>query len=121
MFDGSDTICKQKLKVCMHAFKQNQESMMLAHIKGLPEGPLKKSLLETYIRTIQKGSTPEERKPPLFLDTSFDKNVKTYMKFNREPKPQDLSIIDLHKQVQVLRQEVLELKEQNSKTSWRRT
>jgi hypothetical protein len=47
----------------------------------------------------------------LFLDASFDKNTKTYIKFNREPKMQNISVTDLAKEVLFLRKEVSELKE----------
>jgi hypothetical protein len=37
----------------MHSWKPDSEAQMLAHIKSLPEGPLKDSLLSTYIKTVK--------------------------------------------------------------------
>jgi hypothetical protein len=44
------------------------------------------------------------------LDTSYEKNIKTYMKFNREPKLQELSLVDVAKDVSILKQEVQSLR-----------
>jgi len=68
----------------------DQEAQMLAQIKSLPEGDMKNSLLETFFKTVkakQKSKHSEIPKiQPLFIDASFDKNTKTYIKFNREPR-----------------------------------
>ena len=88
---------------------------MLAQIKGLPEGDMKNSLLKTFIKTVkaeQKGKNFKiPKRQPLFLDASFDKNTKTYIKFNRETKLHNISVIELAKEVILLRKEVSELKE----------
>jgi hypothetical protein len=47
---------KEKLKVCMHSWKPDSEAQMLAHIKSLPDGPLKDSLLSTFIKTSKRDS-----------------------------------------------------------------
>jgi hypothetical protein len=92
----------------MYVFKNtgDQEGQMLAQIKSLPEGDMKNSLLETFIKTIkaeQKGKGCElPKRQPLFLDASFDKNTKTYIKHNREPKLQDISVTDLAKNQSLL-------------------
>jgi hypothetical protein len=102
----------EKLKVCMHKWKPDSEAQMLAHIKNLPDGPLKDSLLNTFVKAT-KGDTQGQtsiQRPALFLDTSYDKNIKTYMKFNREPKLQELSLVDLAKDVSGLKQEVYQLR-----------
>jgi hypothetical protein len=49
----------------------------------------------------------------LFIDASFDKNTKTYIKFNREPRLQNTSVTDLAKEVFSLKKEVCELKEKS--------
>jgi hypothetical protein len=85
---------------------------MLAQIKSLPEGEMKAALLETYIKTVraaQKGQNPTARKPPLFLEASYEKNTKTYMKFNREPKPQNLTLSDLASDLSALKQAVADI------------
>jgi hypothetical protein len=97
----------------------DQEAQMIAQIKGLPEGDMKNSLLEAFIKTVkaeQKGKGYElPKRQPLFLDASFDKNTKTYIKFNREPKLQNISVTDLAKEVSSLRKEVDEIKESLAK------
>jgi len=47
----------------------------------------------------------------LFLDVSFDKNTKTFIKYNKEAKLQNTSVTDLAKEMILLRKEVIELKE----------
>jgi hypothetical protein len=106
---------EEKLKVCMFQNTGDQEAQMISQIKGLPEGNMKKSLLEAFIKTIktkqkEKGYELPKRQP-LFLDASFEKNTKTYIKFNREPKLQNISVTDLANELTSLRKEVYEIKE----------
>jgi hypothetical protein len=53
---------KEKLKVCMYHNTRDQDAQMLAQIKALPEGDMKKSLLESFLKTMtheQKQGKPE--------------------------------------------------------------
>jgi hypothetical protein len=81
----------------------DQEAQMLAQIKALPEGDMKKSLLDTFVKTVkseQRNKTVElPKRETLFIDASFDKNTKTFIKFNREAKLQNTSLTDLAKEV----------------------
>jgi hypothetical protein len=48
----------EKLKVCMYKNTGDHEAQMLAQIKSLPDGEMKSSLLEAYIKAVkteQKG------------------------------------------------------------------
>ena len=103
---------KEKLKVCMHNVTSttDTEAQMLAQIKSLPEGEMKSALLDTYIKTVKKG--PGFKKPPLFLEASYEKNTKTYMKFNREPKLQELSLSDVAADISLVKKDVAALKNQ---------
>jgi hypothetical protein len=50
------------------------------------------------------------KRQPLFLDASFDKNTETYIKYNREPKLQDISVTDLAKEISSLKIEMASLR-----------
>jgi hypothetical protein len=86
----------------------------LAQIKSLPDSDMKSSLLDAYIKAVkseQKGKIHESlKRQPLFLDASFDKNTKTYIKFNREQKLKDISVTDLAKEISSLKTEVASLR-----------
>jgi predicted RNase H-like nuclease (RuvC/YqgF family) len=103
----------EKLKVCVHSFQGDQEAQMLAQIKILPEGDMKTALLESYIKAVkleQKGKSVDiARKQPLFLDASYEKNTKTYIKHNREPKLQNIYVVDLAKEVSKMKMEIAAL------------
>jgi len=92
----------------------DQEAQMLAQIKSLPEGDMKNSLLDSFlkaVRTTQRARSIESSKrEPLFIDASFDKNTKTFIKFNKEAKLQNTSVTDLAKEVIFIKKEVTELK-----------
>jgi chromosome segregation ATPase len=93
----------------------DQEAQMLAQIKALPEGDMKNSLLDTFVKIVKteqrnKNVEPPRRKP-LFIDSSFDRNTNTFTKFNREAKLQNTSITDLAKEILLLKKEISELKE----------
>jgi hypothetical protein len=93
----------------MHSFRGDNEAQMLAQIKSLPEGEMKAALLDTYIKamkTEQKSQASGVKKQPLFLEASYEKNTRTYMKHNREPKLQELSISDLARDLSSLKVEV---------------
>lgn len=105
----------QKVKVCMFKNTGDHEAQMLSQFKSLLEGDMKNSLLETFIKTVktkQKNKHSElPKRRPLFIDASFDRNTKTYIKFNREPKLQNTSLTNLAKEVFSLKKEVCDLKE----------
>jgi hypothetical protein len=50
------------------------------------------------------------KRQPLFLDASFDKNTKTYIKFNREPKLQNISITYLAREISSLKIEIASIR-----------
>jgi hypothetical protein len=90
---------------------------MLAQIKYMPEGDMKKYLLESFLKTMiagQKKSNPKsshkEGIRPLFLEASFEINTKYFIKNNKETKLQHPSLTDLSKEVFYLKKEVVELK-----------
>ena len=93
----------------------NQEAQMLAQVKSLPEGDMKNSLLETFLKSIkteQRSRYAESSKrEPLFLEASFDRNTKTFIKYNKELKLQHTSVTDLAREMILLRKEVTDLKE----------
>lgn len=93
----------------------NQEAQMLSQIKALPEGDMKTSLLETFVKTVkarQRTKTIESSKrEPLFINASYDRNTKTFIKYNEEAKLQNTSVTDLAKEMLLLKKEVTELKE----------
>jgi hypothetical protein len=76
---------------------------------------MKNSLLETFVKTIkveQRSKTIESSKrEPLFVDASYDRNTKTFIKYNREAKLQNTSMTDLAKEVLLLKREMSGLKE----------
>jgi len=100
----------EKLKVCMHNYTGDSEAQMLAQIKSLPDGDMKTALLEAYVKAVkteQKGKSSKiVKRQPLFLDASFEKNTKTYIKFNREPRLQDISVSDLAKEASKLKTKI---------------
>jgi hypothetical protein len=49
----SEPALRQKIKVCMFSTIGDQEAQMLAQIKALPEGDMKNSLLETFLKTVK--------------------------------------------------------------------
>lgn len=104
----------QKLKLCMHNLAGDSEAEMLAQIKGMPEGEMKKALLDAYVKIV-KGKEVSQRKPPLFLEASYERNTKSYMKFNREQKPQALTLTDLAANLSEIKKEVQSLKSQVNK------
>jgi hypothetical protein len=58
----SEPEIKRKIKVCMFHNTGDQEAQMLAQIKALPEGEMKNSLLETFVKTVkaeQRSKTVE--------------------------------------------------------------
>jgi hypothetical protein len=75
----------------MHNLESEGEAEMLAR---MADSEMKTALLEAYVKAI-RSKGPISRKTPLFLEASYEKNTKSYMKFNREPKPQTLTIADL--------------------------
>ena len=92
----------------------DQEAQMLVQIKALPEGEMKNSLPDTFVKTVkteQRNKTVEfSKREPMFIDASYDRNTKTFIKFNREAKLQNTSVTDLAKEVLLLKKEVSELK-----------
>jgi hypothetical protein len=108
---------REKLKVCMYNSIGDQDAQMLAQIKALPEGDMKSSLFETFLKTMKTGQglkDPEipsrEENKPLFLEASFERNTKSFIKHNKEEKVQHTSITDLSKEITFLKKEVAELK-----------
>jgi hypothetical protein len=98
----------------MYKNTRDHEAQMLAQIKSLPDGEIRSSLLEAYIKAVKteqkgKGSDMSKRQP-LFLDASFDKNTKTYIKFNREPKLQNISITYLAREISSLKIEIASIR-----------
>jgi predicted RNase H-like nuclease (RuvC/YqgF family) len=76
---------------------------------------MKKSLLDTFVKTVKseqrnKFVEPSKREP-LFIDASFDKNTKTFIKFNREAKLQNTSSNRLGQRSTQMKKEISELKE----------
>jgi len=110
----SEPEIKRKLKACIFHNTGDQEAQMLAQIKALLEGEMKNSLLDTFVKTVktdQRNKTVESSKrEPLFIDAYYDRNTKTFIKFNREEKLQNTSVNDLAKEVLLLKKEVFELK-----------
>jgi hypothetical protein len=92
----------------------DQEAQMLAQIKALPEGDMKNSLLETFLKTVkseQRSITVEtSKREPLFIEASFDRNTKTFIKYNKEAKLQNTSVTDLAKEMLLLKKEVTKKK-----------
>jgi hypothetical protein len=92
----------------------DQEAQMIAQIKGLPEGDMKNALLEAFIKMVkteQKGKGHELlKRQPMFLDASFEKNTKTYIKFNKETMLQNTSVTDVATELSYLRKEVDKIK-----------
>jgi hypothetical protein len=77
----------------MYHSTRDQDDQMLAQIKAFPEGDMKKSLLESFLKTMiagQKQSNPEsshkEGIKPLFLEASFERNTRSFIKHNKETK-----------------------------------
>lgn len=63
---------------------------MLAQIKAIPEGDMKSSSFETFLKNMkagqrQKGPENFDRKEdkPLFLEASFERNTKYFIKHNK--------------------------------------
>ena len=101
----------------MYHSTRDQDAQMLSQIKALPEGDMKKSLLESFLKTMtagQKQSNPESSHKagikPLFLEASFEINTRSFIKHNKETKLQHPSLMDLAKEVFYLKKEVVELK-----------
>jgi len=94
----------------MFSNTRDQEAQMLAQIKALPEGDMKNLLLETFLKTVkieQRSKNVESsRREPLFLEYSFDKNTKTFIKYNKEAKLQNTSVTNLAKEMLILRRRV---------------
>jgi hypothetical protein len=107
---------ERKLKVCMFSNTGDQDSQMLAQIKALPEGDMKNSLLETFLNTMKEGQRLKNHESlnkgsqPLFLEASFERNTKSFIKYNKEANMQHTSIIDLAKDLVLLKKEVVDLK-----------
>ena len=90
---------------------------MLSQIKALPGGDMKSSLFETFLKTMKTGQglkDPEipsrAENKPLFLEASFERNTRSFIKHNKEAKLQHTSIVDLSKEITFSKKEVVELK-----------
>jgi len=101
----------------MYSSTGDQEAQLLAQIKALPEGEIKNSLLETFLKSLnteQRLKNPESLKKeiskPLFLEASFERNTKTFIKHNKEAKIQHTSVADFAKEIVFLKKEVVGLK-----------
>lgn len=78
---------------------------------------MKNSLLDTFLKTMNVGqrhkgpeSLNREGIKPLFLEASFERNTKSFIKYNKEAKSQYTSIPQLAKEIISLKREVVELK-----------
>jgi hypothetical protein len=108
---------REKIKVCMWQDTGDQDAQMPEHIKSLPEGEMKKGLLESLLKTM--ASEHKQKDPrvsfstgtkPLFLDASFERNTKYFIKHNKETKVQHPSLNDLDKEVFYLKKEVAKIR-----------
>jgi hypothetical protein len=77
---------------------------------------MKKCLLESFLKTIcskQKQKDPRVYSSigtkPLFLDASFERNTKSFIKHNKKTKLQHPSLTDIAKEVFYLKKEVVEI------------
>ena len=79
---------------------------MLSQIQALPKGEMKESLLESFLKTMMKTTqNPSQEKieetssgkKPKFVDTSFDRNMKSFIIHNINEKLQPLTFNDLGK------------------------
>ena len=86
-----------KLKVCMASSNTGEDAQMLAQIQALPEGEMKASLLDSFLKTMMKTTQKSHdetssRKNPVFVDASFEKNTKSFIKHNRNERLQPLTL-----------------------------
>ena len=70
-----------KLKVFMASSNTREDSQMLAQIQELPEGEMKASLLDSFMKTMVKTTQKyhdetSSGKKPVFVDASFEKIPK---------------------------------------------
>jgi len=80
-----------KLKVCMASRNIGEDAQMLAQIQALPEGEMKASLLDSFLKTMMKTTQKSHDemssgKKPVFVDASFEKNTKSFIKHNRNER-----------------------------------
>ena len=93
---------KPKLKVCMASSNTGEDAQMLAQIQALPEGEMKASLLDSFLKTMMKTTQKSHDETslgnkPVFVDASFEKNTKSFIKHNRNERLQPLTLNDLGK------------------------
>jgi hypothetical protein len=108
-YSGSDSISyspkqREKIKVCMWQYTGDHDAQMLAQIKSLLEGEMKKGLLESFLNTMAFEHKPKDPRVssstginPLFLDSLFGRNTKSFINHNKETKHPSLN--DLAKEV----------------------
>ena len=104
-----------KLKVCMASSNTREDAQMLAEIQALPKGDMKSSLLDSFLKTMMKTTQKSHDetssgKKHVFVDASFEKNAKSFIKHNRNEKLQPLTLNDLGKELNNLKREVSNLK-----------
>jgi hypothetical protein len=78
----------------------NADAWMFSQIKALPEREMKVALLDSFLKTMMKEHTPkssESGKKPLFVDASFEKNTKSFIKQNKKEKLHPLTMNDISK------------------------
>ena len=94
------------LKVSMGHKNTCEDAQILSQIQALPEGEMKASLLDSFLKTMVKAtqnSSQEKNeenssgKKHVFVDASFEKNMKSFIKHNRNEKLQPLTLNDLGK------------------------
>lgn len=66
---------------------------------------MKVSFLDYFLKTMVKKYKPAKStcKKPLFIDASFEKNTKSFIKHNRNEKLQPLTVNDLGREINFLR------------------
>lgn len=84
-----------KLKVCMAHSNTGEDAQMLGQIQAFPEGEMKATLLDSFLKTMMKtsqGYSQENHEEsslvnkPIFVDASFERNTKSFIQHNRNEK-----------------------------------
>ena len=70
------------------------------------------SFLRTMLKTPQpQGNTVQTGKKPVFIDASYERNTRSFMRQNRNERLQPLTIGDVSRDINVLKSVVAELKD----------
>lgn len=86
-----------------------------AQIRAMEEGELKSRLLETFMQYSSTSSNTRVSKKPIFVDASYEKNTKSYLRQQQANKVRPLTLGEVSKEIHNMKTEISALKSQVSR------